>query len=220
MEHISTQAIILNTFDYTDSQIIVHAFTAEMGRLSFIVSKKKKNRTIQALLQPLFLVEIVFIYNSKRELQRLNTICLWKPYTDIPCNVGKTLICFFLAELLTKTAREQIKDRELFDFCVHSFELFDQTQALWNGFHLSFMIHLAKYIGFYPTYGLFDNEWRNFTPIITELTKSFLNTPIQNYTQVKHTRIERQQILTILIEYYQKNLPIGKINSNIILQQL
>lgn len=217
MTHISTQAIILNTFDYTESQSIINLFTAEMGRLSFIVPKKKAK---QALLQPLFLIEISFVHNTKREIQHLNTINIWKPYTTIPRNTEKMFICLFLSEILTKTIKEQIKNRELFDFCVYSIELFDQTQSQWNGFHLSFMIHFAKYIGFYPTYGFFNNNKKKYAPEIINLVDQILNIPMQEFTKIKHSRLERQQIISMLIEYYQANLPIGKINSNIVLQQL
>jgi len=221
MEHIFTKAIILNVIDYNDTQIIVNAYTSEMGRLTFITSRKKNKIKTKVILQPLYLVEIIFKYDNKKEIQRIDNLNIWNPYTDIPNNAGKTFTALFLSELLLKTLKEQVQNKELFDFCINSFHLFDITTSNWNSFHLNFMIHLTKYLGFYPTFGILSNEQiLKINPSTVKLIEQLIKISMQNFTSIKHSRLERQEILAILIEYYQKHIPVGVLNSCEVLRQM
>jgi len=221
MEHIDTKAIILNVLDYTDSQLIVNAYTSEMGRIAFITSKKINKINLKVLLQPLFLVEISFKNNNKKEVQRINNLCIWKPYTNIPQNHAKIIISLFLSELLSKTFREQIPNIELFNFCVDSFLVFDRTSSNPNTFLLSFMIHLAKYLGFYPTFGIVPAEkLYNVNQTIVTLLNQLLENSVQDYEKISLSNYQFQTVLSLLIEYYQKNIPIGPLKSYSFLSQL
>lgn len=218
MELESTKAIILQVVDYSDSQAIVHAYTSEYGRLSFITSKKSKSLKNNVLFQPLFLVEISFYGSRYSDMRRIKAVQLWKPFIDIPFNHGKTFICLFISELLSKTLREQVANKVLFDFIVSSIELFDQSRDTWSCFHLSFMVHFSKYLGIYPTFGFsvsqsYDNE------DIGVLLDRLKDTSITDFSNIKLTRAQRQVVLNRLLSYYQMHLPIGDLFSHRVLQQ-
>ncbi|HPW66739.1 MAG TPA: DNA repair protein RecO [Salinivirgaceae bacterium] len=218
MELESAKAIILQVVDYSDSQVIVHAYTSEYGRLSFITSKKSKSVKNSVLFQPLFLVEISFYGNRYSDMRRIKTVQLWKPFVDIPFNHGKTFICLFISELLSKTLREQVANKVLFNFIVSSIELFDQSCDAWNCFHLSFMAHFSKYLGIYPTFGF--NASQGFDSVnIGVILDRLKNTPISDFSTIKLTRAQRQVVLNRLLSYYQMHLPIGDLFSHRVLQQ-
>lgn len=218
MELESTYAIVLQVIDYNDAQVVVHAYTSEHGRLAFIASKRSKTHRSKVLLQPLFLVEIVFYRNPKSELHRVKSVNLWKPYVDVPFNHGKTFICLFIAELLTKTLREQVSNQMLFNFLVNSLEMFDNSTSSWNSFHLSFMVHLSKFLGFYPTFGFDLSDSHNFSGL-GSLLEIIKETPITQFAGLKLSREQRQAILNQLLIYYQHHLPIGGLQSHYVLSQ-
>ena len=218
MEKITTKAIILQVIDYSDSQLIVQAYTSEFGRMGFITGKQSKTGKTKVLFQPLFLLEITFYNNPKQEVQRVSSVQLWKPFVDIPFNHGKTFISLYISELLSKTLKEHIANPELFEFCTHSLDLFDHTQTNWNSFHLSFMAHLSKYLGIFPTFG-FTTSTGNKNRNDLELLTSLIETPITNFAQLTFNKTQRQNLLNSLLHYYQHHLPIGDLHSHLVLQQ-
>ncbi len=218
MELESTKAVVLQVIDYSDSKIIVHVYTSDHGRMGFIASKRTKLVKNKVLFQPLFLLEIAFYPNRISDLHRIKSVQLWKPFNDIPFNHGKMFINLFLSELLTKTLNEQIANVALFNYIVNSLELFDRSPANWNCFHLGFMAHLSKYLGFFPTFGF--NAYKNCNSADSEiLLKKLKETPITEFSLLRFTREQRQVVLNHLLTYYQLHLPIGELYSNRVLQQ-
>ncbi len=218
MEKISTKAIILQVIDYSDSQLVVQAYTQDYGRMGFIASKSTKTSRNKVLLQPLFLAEAEFYHNPRNEVQRISAVQLWKPFTDIPFNHGKTFINLFIAELLAKTLREHVANYELFNFATQSLELFDQTPSDFNNFHLSFMAHLSKYLGIFPTFGFSDSNSKTHKEIIP-LLDTLMKTPLTQFSTLVYSRLQRQLLLENLLTYYQLHLPIGDLQSHKVLQQ-
>ncbi|MDD2564094.1 MAG: DNA repair protein RecO [Salinivirgaceae bacterium] len=220
MEKVSTKAIILQVFDYSDSQLIVHAYTKEFGRMGFIASKQSKKSKFKVLFQPLFMVELSFYNNPKHEMQRIGNVQLWKPFVDIPFNHGKTFINLFISELLSKTLKENIANLELFYFCSQSIELFDHTPTNWLNFHLSFMAHLSKYLGFFPTFGFTVSHSNNPASKEQEKLLNNLTTrPLAHFAELTFNKPERQFLLNKMLEFYQHHLPIGELQSHLVLQQ-
>jgi DNA repair protein RecO (recombination protein O) len=218
MEKITTKAIVLQVIDYSDSQLVVQAYTSEFGRMGFIAAKKTKTSRNTVLLQPLFLVEITFYNNPRNEVQRVSAVQLWKPFTDIPFNHGKTFINLFISELLSKTLREHVANPTLFDFLYRSLELFDQTPDHWNCFHLSFMAHLSKYLGIYPTFG-FGMDTSTKTPDVVQHLQILMETPLSGFSSLTFSKPQRQTLLNSLLAYYQLHLPVGDLLSHKVLQQ-
>ena len=220
MEKVATKAIILQVIDYSDSQLIVHAYTKEFGRMGFIASKQSKKSKLKVLFQPLFMVEISFYNNPKHEIQRIGNVQLWKPFIDIPFNHGKTFINLFISELLSKTLKEHIANLELFYFCSQAIELFDHTPSDWMNFHLSFMAHLSKYLGFFPSFGFSIITIETTIPKKqVELLNHLISVPLTQFTDLPFSKPERQFLLNKMVDFYQHHLPIGEIQSHLVLQQ-
>jgi DNA repair protein RecO (recombination protein O) len=218
MEKVTTKAIILQVIDYSDSQLIVQACTQDFGRMGFIASKNTKTSRNKVLLQPLFMVEATFYNNPRNEVQRISAVQLWKPFTDIPFNHGKTFINLFIAELLAKTLREHVANPPMFDFVAQSIVLFDQTMGDFNCFHLSFMAHLSKYLGIYPTFGFNEIKTKASNDILP-LLDTLMKTPLSQFSTLSFTKLQRQSLLETLLAYYQLHLPIGELHSHKVLRQ-
>ena len=74
------------------------------------------------------------------------------PYSTIPFDMMKSTMAIFLTEVLYKTIREEEGNQALFDFLHNALQIFDLEEECLN-FHLYFLIHLTKFLGFFPEDG-------------------------------------------------------------------
>ena len=56
----------------------------------------------------------------------------------------------FLDEVLCKSIKEEEPNQQLFDYLFNSIQLLDLQSPVNNDFHLSFLIQLTRFLGFYP----------------------------------------------------------------------
>jgi len=148
----ATRAIVLNTFKYGDSSLIANLYTELFGRQTVFmkgVYSKKSAKSI-ALLQPLHLLETAFHYRSNRQMQRVSSVHLFYPFQTIPFDPVKRCITLFIAEILYKTLREEEANSDLFNFLLHTIQTLDLNEQGTANFHLAFMVHYSRYLGFYP----------------------------------------------------------------------
>ena len=145
-----TEGIVLHGLKYGDTGKIVTVYTEAFGRCTFILQgiHARKSNSKANLLQPLFLLDLEVDHRQGRELQRAREIRIRYPYHSVPYDVVKSSQAIFLGELLYKVLKEEESREELFQFLSHSFQLLDLLQNGSANFHLLFMIHLSRYMGF------------------------------------------------------------------------
>lgn len=159
-----TRAIILHYIKYTDSSVIVHAYTEKFGRLSLMVNginSKKANIKLNQL-QSLLIHEIDFYYKANRDIQRLKELRNILPFSSIPYDMGKRSIALFMSEILYKTLKEEEAHQTLFDFLVTSIEMLDQGCYKTGWFHMRFLVQLTKYLGFFPRNNFIEEQKEYF----------------------------------------------------------
>ena len=76
----STRAIVIHTFPYSDSSLILKAYTEKYGYASFLLKGFKKNRRQKVILHPMAEVEISAIIHSNSGLNVVRSIDLQNPY--------------------------------------------------------------------------------------------------------------------------------------------
>jgi DNA repair protein RecO (recombination protein O) len=136
----------------------VYAYTNIFGRQAYVVNgvRSAKNKTGMALFQPLTLLDVVSYHNPKSDLQRMGEYHLLQPLQSIPFAITKNALALFIGEVLYKTIREQEPNAELFRFLVRAvLDLDGLTQGVAN-FHLYFLVHLNRYLGYAPGNAYFD----------------------------------------------------------------
>ena len=148
----TTKGIVLHHFKYGEKSVIAKIYTQKRGLQSYILNgvrnKKSKNKAVY--LQPLSLIEINGFHKEKSGLQKVKNIQLDVPFTSIPFNINKSSIAFFVAEVLYKSIKEEESNEQLFDFLHNTIQVLDLKENNFNNFHLLFLAHLSKYLGFYP----------------------------------------------------------------------
>ena len=124
--NIRTRAIILHTTNYSDTSLIVKAYTEEFGSQSYIISGVRTTRSKYSsnFFQALSLVELVSINKNNGGLNRITEVCWSPPFSTIPFDMIKSTISIFLSEVLYRSIREEEKNRAL--------EYEQQRETDWN----------------------------------------------------------------------------------------
>ncbi len=153
------EGIVLRTLKYNDSLMIADIYTAQRGRMSFLVpvSHSKRSRVRSVLFQPLSMLSFTAAVKTGRTLSRIGEVQPYSMYSSINNDVVKSAIALYLAELLSHALREDGRDDSLFTFLDRSFTLFDNLEHGYADFHLVFMVQLLRFLGIYP-------NLENYTP--------------------------------------------------------
>jgi DNA repair protein RecO (recombination protein O) len=223
MALIKTKAIVLSSLKYGDTSLIVRCFTLEDGLKSYLlkgVLSAKKGKIKAAYFQPLTQLNIEASHNIKGNLNSIKEVHVVNPYKKIYTNIFKQTIVLFLSEVLCSTIQEEEENEALFSFLETSFIWLDTNDKTSN-FHLLFLLNLTKFLGFYPDttninqsyFNLIDG---NFTELTIEkevifgnnLTqfKKLLGTNFDGIESIKFNKKERQQVLQIIIRYFELHL--------------
>ena len=220
-----TRGIILHQIKYSDSSNIVSVYTEQFGRQDFIISesKNKKSKNRRNILQALFLVEIDAYIKKNRQLQRIKEIKNIYPFKSIPYNISKSTIVLFVAEVLYKSLQHEDPNTNLFNFLFKSIQLLDEETKGIANYHLFLLVHLTKFLGFYPSgqysddasfFDLYEGRFVMLRPIhlhyITPENSIFfsniLNSTFEKFNQLSITNSIRSQLLDKIIEYYQLHI--------------
>lgn len=234
-----TSAIVLQTTKYSETSLIVKAYTQESGLQSYIIngvrSKTSKNKA--GLFQPLTLVDIVASGNE-RSLLRITEISIHQPYSHLPYDVIKSSIGIFINELLLHSFKEPHPDEDLFLFIRNSLLILDLGTDNCSNFHLGFMLQFSRFFGFFPqgeyssntsVFDLQEGRFVNYLPHhshylnsnISAILSKLLFLSYEELTGFRMDKGERKQLLHALILYYQLHIPsFGLIRSLEILEEI
>ena len=220
------EGIVLRTLKYSDGLMIADIYTAQRGRMSFLVpvSHSKRSKVRSVLFQPLSMLSFTATVKAGRNLSRISEVSPYSMYTTIPNDVIKSSIALYLAELLTFALRESGKDDSLFIFLDRSFTLFDNLEQGYADFHLVFMVQLLRFLGLYPNLEgaaagcYFDLAQGCVTrehplhphfllPNDTACFLELLRTSYETMHQLVLNRKLRGDYLTTLSSYYQLHIP-------------
>ena len=147
-----SHAIVLHTLKYGDQKVVVEMFTRTWGRLSFIVTlpKSAKSPFRKQYFQPMTVLEVECDVRPRVALQKLHDVRLLVPYTTIPLSPAKLSITLFIAEFLYYALRSEQRNEQLFDYIMDSMQWLDAAPSHYANFHLTFLMRLSRFLGFYP----------------------------------------------------------------------
>jgi DNA repair protein RecO (recombination protein O) len=173
-------AVVLSVTKYSDTGSIAHLYTADHGRMQYVVYGNK----YKSILRPLSLIEYTFSKknNAPSQMCAMSSASLLSTPQRIPIDVQRQCVAMFLAEVLLHTLRHPMSDQPLFDWLCQLIERLDKEDDICN-LHLEFLLEYATYLGI----GIDDTEYPGwFTP--------------------PTTRQERQQRLRELCLYYSEHI--------------
>lgn len=147
-----TEAIILGVLKYGETSLIVYAYTEKFGRQSYMIKggRSKKSRTKANLFQPLFLLDMNVSHRDGKSLQMIKEAQFSELAPRLNFEAYKNPLVLFLAEILSKVLKEEEADVQLFSFLSHHISYLIQVDEIPKAYHLSFLINLTRFLGFYP----------------------------------------------------------------------
>jgi len=235
-----TRGIVINHVKYSDSVSIAHVYTEHSGRISVMVrhSKSRKSVSKKSILQPLFLLEMQLSKKQNREIQFASEINNSPVFNDIPFNISKSTIAFFIAEVLGKVLKEEEPNPAMFSFLFNSIQLLDQIELGTANFHLVFLYELSRFLGFYPIDNYSDtNRFFNLRKgrfvenmddieisLDKKLSRDLFLISKKGFKQISEIELshnERFELIKALLKFYQYHLPeMGKLKSLEVLKEL
>ena len=216
-----TRGIVLNHIKYSETSIIVTIYTEVFGRQAYIINgvRGKKSNIKSNNFQPLFLLYMEVYHKPKRDLQRVKEIQNASIFSTIPYDLRKSTLAIFIAEILYKTIQEHEPNSGLFNYLFNSIQMLDLKEKGISNFHIYFLLHLTKYLGFFPdnnyseNYPYFDLKAGSFVQI-KPMHSSFLEenpseffSKMLYFSEDQHQDLEidykiRIQLLEKIVEYY------------------
>lgn len=226
MDSTNTRCIVLRTIKYGDNSIIADLLTREWGRLSVAVKVGAggNGRRRRLMFQPLNILEITCKRRQGKQLTLVTEERMAEAYTSLPFNGIKMSIAFFAAEFLLHATRDIQADEPLFDFIENSLLWLDTADHGVANFHLMLMLHLSKFIGFYPDtesyavgYGFDLREGRfcshapihrdYLQPQDAEKILQLMRMSAHNMHLFRMTRAERNRITDTILHFYRLHIP-------------
>ena len=218
--------IVLHTVKYNDKANIVHVYTEQSGRMSFLIpaQRSRKSAVKQVLFQPLSVVEFEADMRPRSGIHPIKEAKAWYVFTSLPYDPYKSAIAMFLAEFLYRALKEETTNIPLFAYLVHSVQWLDVCETSFANFHLVFLLRLLHYLGIYPNVesyvagscfdmlnGVFVDRIpmhrhylnRQESVVLVRLLKiSFENMSLYSFS-----RQDRVSVINRILEYYRLHLP-------------
>jgi DNA repair protein RecO (recombination protein O) len=234
-----TRGIVLKLTEFKESSVIVQVLTESFGIQAYLVhgAKKPKAKLTIQLFRPLQLLDLVVSHKTTSGLQKIIDARPDPLFLDIPYDIHKTAVVFFLNEILYKVIRHQSFDQPLFQFIYHSIAWLDSVHPMPANFHLYFLIRLTRFLGFFPEGGVKDwpffdlkegrfcmqlpaHSWVLQAPHTAYWSK-LLHVSLDELPQLRIPIEERRVLLHKLIDFYRLNLEnLGEIHAQSILEEV
>ena len=235
-----TEAIVLHSFKYGESRMIIDVFSREAGRLSLIASlpKTPRGRLKKQYFQPMTMLEIAFDQRQRVQLQQLKDARLLHPYTSLFLSPEKMAISLFVAEFLYHALRSEQRNEPLFAYIFDSMQWLDIATGGFANFHLTFLMRLSRFLGFYPNLEddaegcIFDLRAGTFN-IMPPLHHDYLQPDDARRIRLlmrmdfptmhlyRLSRHDRNRIVEVLLHYYRLHIPqFPELKSLSVLQEL
>ena len=228
-----SRAISLHYIKYGESSIITKLFTEKKGLQNFIVKGVRSSRSKKklSLFQALELSIINAKYVPKKNLQHLTEITFAFPKKQNSVDMQKSFLYLFVAEVLSKTIKENEIDDALFLFTWNLKIQIQKASKIDANFPLQFLILLSEHLGFFPLkesekklyFNLESGEFVNKKPLshfINKKNTCYFKNLLEN-RPIKIPYVNRRQLLLDLLDYYKlQNHEIKNLTSHIIIESL
>ena len=202
-----SQIIVLHTIKHGDTGIVVQCYSNTAGRTALYFRGSSKKMHNAALLHKLNILDVVTYSNTSQSMPTIREIAIPYNLSSLRGDIYKSSIAIFISELLGKTVREAESNPHLYSFISSSVQILEHTTDGVANFHIHFITHLCKMLGFMPL----DN-YSPATPIFDMATAKFIpNFGIPQYGSQTMGEMESRMLHALM------NTPstnIGKIMCN------
>ena len=126
-----TRGIVLHTTRYGESSLVVHCYTEQYGRQTYMIKgvRKSRKQNRSNLFQPLFILDFEIYHKDSREIQLVKEVNRSVPLNSIPFDITKSTQAIFMAEILYRVIREEEPNPMLAHFLIHTIQYLDALES-------------------------------------------------------------------------------------------
>lgn len=146
-----SRIIVLHTIKHGDNGVVVQCYSNTSGRAALYFRVTSKNKINISNLHRLNILDIVTYSGSSSSMPTIKEMEPVSRLASIRTNIYKNTIAIFLSELIVKCIRETEINLQLFNFLSSSISILEHLEGGEANFHVHFMVHLSKMLGFMPT---------------------------------------------------------------------
>ncbi len=207
--------ILIGKKNYSESSLILTFYTELNGLSSFIFKGARKKKLA---IFHLGIYELTFFKRAESELGIINALDVAFPLSDIYTNPQKTILCFFIADVLKQTLKVEGGDALVFNFIREKICLLEVQSDLYT-FPLEFLTGLIANLGYLPHFeednapyfdlqkGVFTAVESPYSYFVEEQTAQQLKTYFEgNYLQSFEKETTKKS-LQLMIDYYRIHIP-------------
>ena len=237
--YIQTPALVLATIKYGDSGRVLRCYTKEAGLQGYMINslKSKKAAIKPSMLLPLTQLHLVASNKGKGTLERIREAKVSATYNSIPYDPIKNAIALFMAEVLNRALKEEQPNEAKFEFVITACQLLDELDTVPAHFHVSFLLALSRYLGFYPDQasagkGLYFDKVEGVFQIQQPMHPHYLDQPLTSALkallnagmadeQTRFPKTVRKALLGEVLSYYKLHVEgFGDLRSIEVLEEL
>lgn len=234
-----TRGIVVRNTNFKDNSVISHIYTQDFGMQSFMLHgvRNQKGNIRPSHIMALSLVDLVYFKKENAGIQQIKELRCNPVLRSIHFNILKNSVALFMAEIINATVTEEEENAELFQFLEQFILMLDLESEKIGNYSIYFLVHLTRYLGFYPkgqynenqvfnlNEGMFiDQAYEHLNCLSAEMSKTLwqmLHTSTSELTEIHFPRIIRGNLLDQLLFYYEIHCLHGrKIKSHKVLREV
>lgn len=202
---------------YQDNHLIATVYTEAYGLQSFLIKgyHSARARRKHSFFQPLSIVDLVYFYKETQQLQRVKESRLACLHHTLQAHPVKLSMGLAMMEIFYDTVKEEEVNRPLYHFLRSCLIRLEQSDRLLIHIFIFFLIHLTKFLGFFPLDRSENAPLVRFDLKAGTLLKSdekvpavnllrdMLGTNLENCQEIHIDPTAKRQLLKIMFSYYQ-----------------
>ena len=145
-----SQIVVLHTIKHGDSGIVVQCYSNTAGRCSLYFRGAAKKGNNASMLHKLNILDVVTYSNGTQSMPTIREITAPYNLSTLRSDIYKSSIAIFISEILGKTVRESEANPHLYSYISSSIQILEHLQGGVANFHIHFITHLCKMLGFMP----------------------------------------------------------------------
>ncbi len=209
--------IVLHTIKYGDTSLIVHGFTREEGRGSFMLrgafkstgarkSASRRNTNSVAILHPLSVINFErSAATGRTDLHYLKEFAPKHHLYEIRGDFTKTSVAMFIGEVLYRTLLLSERDEAMYDFIEDAILKLEKATSGTANFHIWFMDRYLTLSGFPLEQGYAD-VFTPFSPSEAMILAQVHESEYEQAMQIPMTGEVRSRLLSGIIKYLEYHL--------------
>ncbi len=147
-----TEGIVLRSMKHQEANLITTLYTREYGVMSFIITgyRSTRSRRKHSYFQPLSIVEIVFQERPNRDLHKISESKVAHLLHEVQSAPIKLSLGLAMMEIFYDVVKEEESQPGLYDFLRAVIIQLDQSPQRLIQLFLYFLVHLTRFLGFFP----------------------------------------------------------------------